>query len=307
MLLQLFFVLQHIYVFFYLLARMHCSARRAGYSSDSSRAKRQQTRTRPADGGPLLYDYAVDRFRHLRHRSWPHCDRAVPPAEHTTRRRPGRGTTDIAPGRRCGHGAVPRPRLLIAGWATRRRHRPRPPLRAGAGAVQAVARAGPRGPTDCAARCGLPVRRSGRQRDGSPDCTAIAGPGATRPDVGGGGSAGAGAALVRPPQFVWGREPARPRATGRHPGLLPDSVWLTWTTDGPALLKLPRHVSGQAAAGWMRAVRRVYCRGHVSRYAARAAGVGPVDGPGTSPVIGVSVHLLFQAAVPSQPSRRQGF
>jgi hypothetical protein len=60
------------------IARMHSSARRAGYPSDSSRPERQQTRTRPAGGGPPLYDCAVDRLRHLRHRSRPPCGRAVP-------------------------------------------------------------------------------------------------------------------------------------------------------------------------------------------------------------------------------------
>jgi hypothetical protein len=116
----------------------------------------------------------------------------------TIRCRPGREPTVIAPGPplRPGRSAPPATTYHRAG--TRRRHRPRSPLRAGAGAIRAVARAGPRGPTDCAARCGLPGCRSGREGDGSPDLIAIAGPGAIRPDVGGGGSAGA--ALVRPPR-----------------------------------------------------------------------------------------------------------
>ena len=93
-------------------ARMHCSARRAGYPSDSSRAERQQLRTRLAGGGPLHYDYAVDQLRHLRHRSRLLCGRAVPPVC-SARRRPGRETTATAPGRRRGpgRGAPPSPLL----------------------------------------------------------------------------------------------------------------------------------------------------------------------------------------------------
>ncbi len=52
-------------------------ARRVGYPSDSSRAARQQTRTRPAGGGSLLYDYVADRRRHLRHRFRPQKRRQV--------------------------------------------------------------------------------------------------------------------------------------------------------------------------------------------------------------------------------------
>jgi hypothetical protein len=47
---------------------MHRLARRAGYPSDSSRADRHQPRARLAGGGPLLYHYAGDLLRHLRHR-----------------------------------------------------------------------------------------------------------------------------------------------------------------------------------------------------------------------------------------------
>ena len=46
---------------------MHRLARRAGYPSDSSRADRQQPRARPAGRGPLIYNYAGDLLRHLRH------------------------------------------------------------------------------------------------------------------------------------------------------------------------------------------------------------------------------------------------
>ncbi len=49
------------------IARMHRSARRAGYPSDSSLAERQHPRTRPAGGGPQHYNFAIDRLRHLRY------------------------------------------------------------------------------------------------------------------------------------------------------------------------------------------------------------------------------------------------
>jgi hypothetical protein len=99
---------------------MHSSARRAGYPSDSSRAARHQTRTRPAGGGPLLYNYAVERRRRLRHRSRPLCGLAVPPValdplsaraeNHRHRSRPpqrarARCTTVIVTG--CGPGRCP--------------------------------------------------------------------------------------------------------------------------------------------------------------------------------------------------------
>jgi hypothetical protein len=156
---------------------------------------------------PLLYNCAVERRPHLRHRTRPLCGRAVPPVEldslsaraetHRHRSRPpqrarARCTSVIVTGPPPRPGAVPRPRRLNAGWGTRRHHLPRPPQRAGGGAARAVARAGPRGPPNCAARCGLPGCHSGRHGAGSPDCIATAGPGAGRPDVGGGGSAGAG-------------------------------------------------------------------------------------------------------------------
>ena len=76
----------------YKIARMHCSARRAGYPSVSSRAARQQPRTRAAGGGPPHYIYAGDRLRHLRHRLRPPCGRAVPPVC-----RPGAGPGEKPP------------------------------------------------------------------------------------------------------------------------------------------------------------------------------------------------------------------
>jgi hypothetical protein len=180
-------------------ARMHSSARRAGYPSDSSRAARQQTRTRPAGGGPLRYHYAVERFRHLRHRSWPPCGRAVPPVC-SAWCRPGREPTATAPGRRCGPagpgavrhrrrswaavagpGAVPRQGLLNLRRGTRRCHRTRPPQRTRDGAARAAVRAGPRGPLTVphVAECRVATRAFG-----GPDrraASSFAGSGAVRP------------------------------------------------------------------------------------------------------------------------------
>jgi hypothetical protein len=140
----------------------------------------------------------------------------------------------------------------LQGWETCHRHRPRPPQRAGAGGTRVVARTGPRGPPYYAAPCGSPGRRSGHQEDGSPDCIAIEGKGSGSPDVGGGGSVGAGAALVSSPRAqytVWARDPPGPelRATtlaGRwtriansdhgSPGVLtlPRCAWV-WVATGP--------------------------------------------------------------------------
>jgi hypothetical protein len=91
-------------------ARMHCSARRAGYPSVSSRAARQQPRTRLAGGGPPHYVYSVDRLRHLRHRLRPLCGWAVPPV-----RRPGAG-----PGEKP---LPPHPAAAAGPGAVHRRHR----------------------------------------------------------------------------------------------------------------------------------------------------------------------------------------
>ncbi len=84
--------------------------RRAGYPSDSSRAALQQTRIRPAGGGQLLYVYVVDRPRHLRHRSLPHCSRSAAGRFRRSR------TSPCLPVRRT------------------HRHRPRPPQQPGRGA-----------------------------------------------------------------------------------------------------------------------------------------------------------------------------
>ena len=89
---------------------MHCSARRAGYPSVSSRAARQQLRTRLAGGGPPHYFYSVDRLRHLRHRLRPPRGRAVPPE-----RRPG-----VGPGEKP---LPPHPAAAAGPGAVHRRHR----------------------------------------------------------------------------------------------------------------------------------------------------------------------------------------
>jgi hypothetical protein len=89
---------------------MHCSARRAGYPSVSSRAARQQPRTRLAGGCPPHYTFAVDRLRHLRHRLRPHRGRAVPPVC-----RPGAG-----PG---GKPPPPLPAAVAGPGAVSHRHR----------------------------------------------------------------------------------------------------------------------------------------------------------------------------------------
>jgi hypothetical protein len=229
---------------------LHCSACRAGHPSDCcrGRAARQQTRTRPVGGGPLLYNYAVGRLRHPRHRSRPHCGRAVPPAAH----HPG-------PPLRPGRGAPP-------ATTYRRVRNPPPPLPPAAAASRGRRRSG---------RCPCPVDRLtvphvancrvAARGDGSPDCIAITGPRAARPDVGGGGSAGAGAALAkgvvhyagsrswRDPNTVWGQPLDGPRATVRHPGLAPDSAQRTRITAGPAKFTLPRRAQDRAATGSSRA------------------------------------------------------
>jgi hypothetical protein len=186
---------------------MHSSARCDGYPSDSSRAAQQQHRMRPAGGGPLHYDYAVDRLRHLRHligrtaagrcrpcaRPGPGPGEKPPPPLPATAASPGavhhrhRSWAAVA-----GPGAVPRRGLRNPGRGTRRRHRTWPPLRAGVGASRAAARAGPRGPLTVphVADCRVAARAFGGPD--RPDWIATAGPGAARPDVGGGGSAGPG-------------------------------------------------------------------------------------------------------------------
>jgi hypothetical protein len=65
-------------------ARMHRSARRAGNPSDSSRVPvaLHQTRTWPAGGESLPYEYVANRLHHLRHRSRPQRGRAEPPGAH---------------------------------------------------------------------------------------------------------------------------------------------------------------------------------------------------------------------------------
>jgi hypothetical protein len=142
---------------------MHGSARQAGYPSDSSRAARPQTRT-------------VGRCPLAEAR----CSATTLPTNSaTSATAPGRSatgqcrqlcTTPCLPGRRPHHNhprppqwsrrrffPSPLPAAVTAGcgapardyssqeWGTRLRHRPRPLLRAGAGATRAVAHAGPHG------------------------------------------------------------------------------------------------------------------------------------------------------------------
>ncbi len=94
------------------------------------------------------------------------------------------------------------------GRGTRLRHRTRPPLRAGDGAARAGVRAGPRGPLTLPHVADCRVATRALRGAGSPDCIAIAGPGAARPDVGGGGSAGAATSPSGSPRAtftVWDR------------------------------------------------------------------------------------------------------
>jgi hypothetical protein len=196
---------------------MHRLARRAWYSSDRfTQAGRRcirlgPSRTRPAGGGPLLYDRVADQLRHLRHRSRPQCGRAVPPAAHHPSAGSGRDPPPpplaaAAPGPGGDAPPSPLPAAVAVrarrpardyssasslGWGTCLRHCPRPPQRAGAGATRAAARVGPRGSTDC----GRTLRSIGavaRAVRGAASRTASPSWGRARgPDIGGGGSAGA--------------------------------------------------------------------------------------------------------------------
>jgi hypothetical protein len=222
---------------------MHCSARRAGYPSDSSRAERQQTRTRPAGGGPLLYDYAVDRLRHLHQRSRPHCTRAVsPPAHHPvpalagTHRHAaiagpgevplwhrsraaavvralcpasdysspsGGPAAAIAPGRRCEPGPAPYGPSSVRGPACR--------LTVPHVADCRVAARAPRRPDR---RTALPSQgRAPYARTWA--VGAVPGPGPPWSD------------RLGRLRLCGACEPAGPRAMGRHPGLPPDSAQMT--------------------------------------------------------------------------------
>jgi hypothetical protein len=139
---------------------MHCLARRAGYPSVSSRAARQQPRTRPACGGPPHYVYAVVQLRHLRHRPRPGGADRVP-----ARCRPGRETTATAPGRRCGpgRGAPPSPSL---GCRSGPVAVPRPGLRIPGGEPASATVPGRRWPAASRGRC-----RPGRRPGGAPWAT----------------------------------------------------------------------------------------------------------------------------------------
>ncbi len=140
--------------------------------------------------------------------------------------RPGRGAPPATTPRRVGAPPPPPPPAAAASRGRRR-----------SGRCPCGAPRGRRGPPNCAAHGGSPGRRSGHQGDGSPECITIAGPGVGRPEVGSGGSAGARAALVSPPRApytVWGLSLVGPRATGRLPGLPPDSGLLTRIAAVPA-------------------------------------------------------------------------
>jgi hypothetical protein len=178
---------------------------------------------------------------------------------------------------------------------TRRRHRTRPPLQAGA--ARAAGRAGPRGPL----RLTVPHvadRRVATWAFGGPDrrtASSSAGPGAARPDVAGGGSAGAGSAPERPPRAPFtvrargpaGPEPRAAALTAAGP------VGPSQTKCSPASLTYPRRVSGRATVGPARAASRARTPGHVSSslLGHRATLAGPVDGPGRTKSAGCQSTL----------------
>jgi hypothetical protein len=155
---------------------MHRLARRAGYPSDSSRADRHQPRARLAGGGPLLYHYAGDLLRHLRHRpgrpAAGRCHLCARPGAG-----PGEKPPSPHPAAGAGPGAVPhRHRLRAAGAgpdAVPRRGLlslergpasvTAPGRRSAPGPVPGRAAARPGGPvaTDCAARGGSTGLHSG--------------------------------------------------------------------------------------------------------------------------------------------------
>ena len=173
-------------------ARMHCWARRAGYPSVSSRAARQQPRTRLAGGGPPHYSTpSTDSVTSATASGRPAAGRCRPCAglvpararNHCHRTRPQLrararciAVTVTGPPRRPGGGASPG--STNPGWGTRLRHRAgRPAGRTGA--ARAAARAGPRGPLSHRTSR-LAGRHSGLRGSGSPDWIATAGARASR-------------------------------------------------------------------------------------------------------------------------------
>jgi hypothetical protein len=132
---------------------MHSSARRARHPSDSSRAGRQQTRTRSSGR------------------------RTAAPTPRLARGPGSGGTPATVPGRRSGpercHTRVYyTPGGDPASVTAPDRRRGPGPVPHGSMPVR-----GPAGPLDRAARRGAPGCHSGRQEDGWPECIATAGPG----------------------------------------------------------------------------------------------------------------------------------
>jgi hypothetical protein len=112
-----------------------------------------------------------------------------------------------------------------------------------------------------------------------------------------GGSAGAGAVLVRPARTqytVWGLSLVGSRATGRHPGLPPDSGMLTRIAAVQASSCYRSAPRARVATSPARADRR---QGYVSSYAARATGHSSRAGQRPAPVMGSLDHLLSRATV----------
>ncbi len=214
-----------------------------------------------------------------------------------------------APARRCGPGAVPRQRLLLAGVGD---PPPPPPLAAAAGragTARAVARAKPSGQANCSARCGSPGRRSGRQGDRSLDCIAIAGLGTGRPDVGGGGSAGAVAALARPPRAPWTVWARLPSSRERHPGLPLDPGLPTLIRAVPASSRY----RGAQGHGLHRVRRARIAEGAITGTGhmihgpgQKAVQVGSVHGPARDQQWGPRGQPLARATGPCQSSCRWG-
>jgi hypothetical protein len=173
--------------------------------------------------------------------------------------------------------AAARWRCPARDYETRVGNPPPPPCPAAAasrcGAARAAGRAGPRGPLTLPHVAGCRVVTRAPRGAGSPDCVATAGPGAARPGVGGGGSAGAATSPVGPPRLmftVWGRRSLCWAKSASHPpkpgrstdlpgpsqrGCAPESgprplqSGRRWGTDGPAASTIRRTRTRRAGAG----------------------------------------------------------
>jgi hypothetical protein len=326
------------------MARMHRSACRAGYPSGSSRAALQQTRTRPAGGGSLLYDYVADRLRHLHHRSRARRGRALPPDSHQPCANPGGEPTANAPGR-CPRspqrpGAVPhrhRHRLPLRAWrgappATILRWggepAQAPPLpsptsasrgrcRSGGSKPRAVARAGPRGPTDCV-RPWRSARAAARAVRGTVSLTASPSRGrACGPDAGGGGHWGqrrSHGLLVRPLRvpYTTGATAVSFPHFGTPPGPAIESPSANRTSarvGSPGVRTLPRRVrSGRDGSGAHGLPGGHHGYGHDTRARAtgRSSWAGQRSRSCQRPAAGAGSRPLAQAHGPCQSSRRWG-